>query len=72
MFVSNIELLMRKRKATIRGVAALAGVSMQTVSRARGPMIERCTLDTLARIAAALGVRVKDLFSEEGEPGAEK
>ena len=28
-------------------------------------MIGRCTLDTLASIAGALGVRVKDLFEEE-------
>ena len=38
---------------------------MQTVNRARGPMIVRCTLETLATIAVALGVKIKDLFDED-------
>lgn len=70
MFHSNVKVIMEARGLTIRGMEAVTGLSTQTVRRARGPMIERCTLDTLARIAAALGVRVKDLFSEEGESGA--
>lgn len=36
-------------------------------TRARGELISKCTLATLASIAAALDCRVKDLFTEEGE-----
>lgn len=72
MFISHLKVLMRERKVTVRGLMATTGLADGTILRARGPMIERCTLDTLARIAAALGVRVKDLFSEEGESGAEQ
>lgn len=49
---------------TVRGMAEKTGLALETIMRARGQMIGRCTLDTLATIAGALGCRVKDLFEE--------
>jgi DNA-binding Xre family transcriptional regulator len=45
-------------------MAEKTGLALETIMRARGQMIGRCTLDTLATIAGALGCRVKDLFEE--------
>lgn len=56
---------MERAGVTVQAMAEKTGLSPQTIMRARGPMITRCTLGTLATIAAALGVKVKDLFSEE-------
>lgn len=65
MIVSRVKEVMQGQGITMRELVGRTGLSMQTVNRARGEMIGRCTLDTLATIARALGCRVKDLFKEE-------
>ena len=64
MIVSRVKEVMQGQGITMRELVGRTGLSMQTVNRARGEMIGRCTLDTLATIAGALGVKVKDLFVE--------
>ena len=64
MITSRVKETMEDQGVTMREFTARTGLSMQTVNRARGPMISRCTLETLAAIAGALGVEVKDLFEE--------
>lgn len=69
MLKSHVKELMKIRRRTIRPLAEEAGVSFQTVIRAReDESIGTCTLDTLTKIAQALNVEVKDLFSEIKEP----
>ncbi|KHK02364.1 hypothetical protein NY78_2122 [Desulfovibrio sp. TomC] len=46
-------------------MAQASGLTEKTIMRARGDLIGRCTLDTLATIAGSLGCRAKDLFGEE-------
>jgi len=43
----------------------LTGLADGTILRARGKLIAKCSLETLASIARALGCQIKDLFSEE-------
>lgn len=50
---------------TVQGIADKTGLSPQTIMRARGPRVGTCTLNTLATIATAMDVKVKDLFEEE-------
>lgn len=64
MIASQVKEIMEDQGVTMRELVSRTGLSMQTVNRARGDMIGRCTLDTLAAIAGALGCRVKDLFEE--------
>ncbi|MFU2210800.1 helix-turn-helix domain-containing protein [Solidesulfovibrio sp. C21] len=64
MITSLLKGLMEDRGMTVRGLAQAAGLTEKTIMRARGQMIGRCTLDTLATIAGALGVRTKDLYEE--------
>lgn len=69
MLKSHVKELMKIRKRTIRPLAEEAGVSFQTVIRVReDESIGTCTLDTLIKIAHALDVEVKALFSEMKEP----
>jgi len=56
--------LMADRKMTVQALASDAGVTPQTIMRAR-KHIENCRLSTLATIAGSLGCRVKDLFEED-------
>lgn len=56
---------MEERGVTVRGLAEKTGLDLETIMRARGDLIGRCTLDTLATIATALGAKAKDLFSED-------
>lgn len=65
MLSSNLEKIMAEKEWTVRALAEATRLAPQTIMRARGQMIGRCTLDTLATIATALGVKVKDLFEEE-------
>lgn len=69
MISSNIRVLMKEKKISIRTLTTSAGLSLQTVTRARGPLIRECRLSTLEAIAGALGVKVKDLFDEVEEKG---
>ena len=64
MIRSNIRQLMEEKKITIRVLLDEIGISSQTITRARGPLIRECRLSTLEAIAGALGVKVKDLFEE--------
>lgn len=65
MIRSSLKDQMNEGGVTIQALADKTGLSTNTITRARGDMIGRCTLDTLATIAGALGVKVKDLFSED-------
>ena len=56
--------IMEEKGVTVRQLAEMAGVSIQTIMRARGPEIDTCTVAVLESIASALGVSVKDLFEE--------
>ena len=68
-FSSNITALMKKKKITIRELAALSGIAPATIHKARqDDGISECRLSTLARIGGALGVKTKRLYDEvEGE-----
>ncbi|MDD3313177.1 helix-turn-helix transcriptional regulator [Pseudodesulfovibrio sp.] len=61
---SNLKKLMKEKGTTILGLADETGLSSRTIQRARDERIELCTLKTLAVIAEALGVGVKQLFDE--------
>jgi len=55
---------MEAQDLTVRKFAEVTGISLQTIMRTRDARIGTCTLNTLAVLASALGVRVKDLFEE--------
>ena len=61
---SRVQGLMEAQDLTVRKFAEVTGISLQTIMRARDARIGTCTLNTLAVLASALGVRVKDLFEE--------
>lgn len=65
MFTSRVKEEMEKAGLPVQALADKTGLSTNTIMRARGPMIARCTLETLATIAGALEVRAKDLFDEQ-------
>ena len=68
MFKSNIRMIMEEKKITMREMTALTGLSSRTLTKARSDAeISECRLSTLARIAAALGVKTKRLFEEVAE-----
>lgn len=67
MISSNIKMIMKKKKKTLRGLAREASISDKTLDRARGPLIRESRMSTLEAIAKALGVKVKDLFEEVEE-----
>lgn len=55
---------MENKGMTYAGLERLTGLSSQTVTRARSSRIREMTLETLAVIAGALEVDIKDLFDE--------
>ena len=65
MLTSHVRQVMEEKGLTVREVVEKTGLAKQTINRARGDLIGRCTLDTLATIAGALGTKAKDLFSED-------
>jgi DNA-binding Xre family transcriptional regulator len=65
MISSNIKMMMKDQGITIRDLMGRTGLSNETILRARTEKIRLCRLETLATIAAALGVRTKDLYEEE-------
>jgi DNA-binding Xre family transcriptional regulator len=65
VFKSNLADKMKKQEVTVRELVKQTGLSLQTVTNARGEKISSCSLKTLAKIAKALGCAVKDLFDEE-------
>lgn len=60
---SNIPELMKKKGFTIRKFEEKTGLSHVTILRTRSS-IDNCRLDTLHKIATALGVKVDDLFED--------
>ncbi len=65
MIRSKLKDRMSDAGMTIQALADKTGLSTNTITRARGDLIGRCTLDTLRFIATAMGVKVKDLFEED-------
>lgn len=63
---SKVKERMEAAGFSVRGMASQTGLSTGTLHRVRGALIARCTLETMATIAQALGCRVKDLFEEAG------
>jgi DNA-binding Xre family transcriptional regulator len=64
---SLVSEIMEKQKVTIRQLEDGAGISPQTIMRARKDgeeNIEACSLRTLSKIAYYLDVSIKDLFKE--------
>ena len=70
MFTSNVKEIMKRKKVTIRELAAASGVSAVSINKARqDDGISECRLSTLGRIGTALGVKTKRLYDEvEGPP----
>ena len=69
MFSSNIKKIMKEKKLTIRQLESETGMSTRTLNKARSnDGISECRLSTIARIADALGVDVKETF--ERKPSA--
>ena len=65
MIESRVKTIMKDRGIAIRKLVLETGLSSGTVHRARGDLIEKCTLNTLEKIADVLGVGVKDLFVQK-------
>ena len=66
MFSSNIKKIMKEKKLTIRQLESETGMSTRTLNKARSnDGISECRLSTLARIADALGVDVKEAFERK-------
>ena len=64
MIISHVKSLMKEKKKTFLDMVADSGLSRQTIHKARSNEgIAECRLSTLSRIAEALGVDVKDLFT---------
>lgn len=65
MFRSNIRDLMDKKELTVRELVKRTGMSSRTIQRAvNSGSIGSCELNTLAKIATALGVKTKRLYDE--------
>jgi DNA-binding Xre family transcriptional regulator len=64
MITSKVKEIMEEQEVTVRALAEKTGLALETIMRARGNMIGRCTLDTLAAIATALDCQLRDLFEE--------
>jgi len=65
MIRTNLKNIMQEKGVTIIGLGERTGLSTRTIRHARSDQIMNCRLSTLATIAAALGVRTKDLYEEE-------
>ena len=68
MFKSNIRELMNKKGFTIRDLSSQTELSTRTIHRAtQDDTIGGCQLNTLAKIADALGAKTKRLYEEVEE-----
>lgn len=67
ILISRVKEVMERTGDTYATVMQKTGLSMDTVARARDHRINDCRISTLACIAGALNVRVKDLFMETDE-----
>ena len=63
MFYSNLPFLMKQKSIRGTDLKLKARIASQTLTNARGKNIGRCQLNTLARIAKALGVTPSELFT---------
>ncbi|MHC1790295.1 helix-turn-helix domain-containing protein [Solidesulfovibrio sp.] len=63
--MTNIKKFMEAQSITVRELARMTGLSNESIMRARDQRIESCSLRTLATIAAAMNMKVKDLFTED-------
>ena len=71
MITSNVKMIMQREKISMRELASLSGLSLKTIHRTRQNRgILKCSLETLARIAAALEVPLATLFAGEYKLGA--
>lgn len=61
-FVSNLGVIMKRKKMTYEELQFISKVAPDTVARARDERIATCKLLTLEKLAVALGVDVCMLF----------
>lgn len=67
--VSNVKKIMKEKGVMGKVLQEITGISDVTIAKVRtDDGIEECRIQTLMRIAEALGVSVKDLFDEVEEP----
>lgn len=64
-FYSNLSKIMKDRKLTYEELQFQSKIAPDTVARVRDSRIASCKLLTLEKIAIALKVNVKDLFTWE-------
>lgn len=64
-FYSNLGKIMKERKLTYEELQFQSKIAPDTVARVRDDRIASCKLLTLEKIAIALQVSVKDLFTWE-------
>ncbi|GAB6038200.1 hypothetical protein JCM15519_27590 [Fundidesulfovibrio butyratiphilus] len=64
MIQGKVKQTMDAKGFSIRDLNKATGLSTNTIHRARGEQFTKCTLETLAVIAGALGVTTKDLYDE--------
>lgn len=64
MVKSNIKEIMESKKITYAMLENKTKLSSQTITRARGTLINECKISTLELIAKALDVKISDLYSE--------
>ena len=63
---SNVKYIMRKEGVTLREITERAKISESTLLKIRkSSTIGECKLNTLKKVAQALGCKLKDLFEEE-------
>jgi DNA-binding Xre family transcriptional regulator len=66
MISSNVKYIMRKEGKTLREITESARISETTLLKIRkSSLIGECKLNTLKKVAQALGCKVKDLFEED-------
>lgn len=65
---SHVKSLMEAKGLTVRALAARTNLTEQTIMKARNDdKILTCRMNTLAKIASALGVELDDLFEAGGK-----
>ena len=64
MITSNLKQVMEEKKASVRELSYVTGLSTTTIQKARRNAINQCRLCTLEVIAEFLGCKTKDLYEE--------
>lgn len=64
MIKSRIKEQMEAKGVSVLALSLDTGLATETITRARDDRILYCKLQTLEVIANALGLKIKDLFSE--------